>query len=511
MLECVCVAALLCIGFHFVSERIAHRGLPSGDEGSWLSVSARFCQGRGFSTNWLEFQFQKPYVLPRPDDFRYPGLTVVLASVFTCAGISYAAALKTCGALFLCFCGGAYFFVRKVFGRATAVLTLCAMVFSLHQLQWNTIVYCEGLFGLVLAAVLILSMSLNPRKKSWWVALGAAIGILTMIRPNGILVSAGLIGQWVWMRRTLPAPARYCAYSFCALSAVVAPWCIRNMLCFGNPFHIAGGAGLLQRSFSEPVNESVFAFVKTAGVVFPFKATLLGVPRFFSTLNFFEHGLCVPLLLFFAIGCIRRVRFFSAFAATGFALSFVMCCYASYKSYAGVRYFSPFLPFVYAFGIHSAVSLARGLSIVRSSRLIAYAAYGCIGIAFLAPVFYPHRYYERIFAAQPKQGFDCSEHLNVLHSLLTNNESYCAGKLGQLNFLTGRNCVGVQEDFDSAMVKKMLTTFKPAVLALAPEELTQPRFTRFIDALGRNHCTIRQQAQRAWGTYFSIAYVNNYE
>ena len=506
IIEILCFSLLMCLGVHFIAERIEHATMPSGDEGSWLAAAAQESRGEGFSTRWLEYQFQKPYRLPRPDDFRYPGLVLLLALVFKIAGISYFTALTTCAAVFICFCAAVFLCVRKFFGRASALLTLAAVIFSLNQLQWNTIVYCEGLFGLVLALLLIFSITADPRTKRWWIMLGAGIGLLAMVRPNGIVLSAGLVGQYLRMRRSAPVPARYLGLSLLCAASVMAPWFVRNTLCFGNPFHIAGGAGLLQRSFNEPVNESVFAFIKTAGILFPLKATIAGIPRFFVTLIAFEHGLCVPLFVFCGVGFILRMRFFNAFAAAGFALSFLLCCYAAYKSYAGVRYFSPFLPFVYAFGIHTAVSLIRRIRFVGLSQAAAYAGFLCVGLAFLAPVWYPHRYYERYFHGRAESTFDYSAHVNALKALLNGQTTYLAGRLGQLNFLTRYNCVGVQEDFDSAQVHRALTAFKPAVLALAPEETAAGRFAAFIDLLQRNNCAVTCAASNSFGVYYRLSY-----
>jgi hypothetical protein len=506
-LEYLCVAALLCMGLHLVFERCAHREMPSGDEGSWLSVAAELSRGHGFSTHWLEYQFQKPYMLPRPDDFRYPGLTLLLAAAFKMAGVSYPVALRTCALIFACFCLAVYCTVRKVFGVATALLTLSAMTFSLNQLQWNSVVYSEGLFGLVLAATVYLSISLDARGKQWWIAMGAAIGFLSLVRPNGILLAAGLAWQYLRMR-ALRAPGgvpfRYAAYAVCALIAVMLPWFMRNTLFFGNPLHIAGGAGLLQRSFQEPVNESFFAFIRSAGIFFPIKATLTGAPGFIKILNTFEHGLCVPLLCFAAIGFFQRRRFFNPFVLAGFCVTFVFCCYAAYKSYAGVRYFSAFLPFVYAYGIHAVVSTINRVPWASRHVWVRYGAAAFIGASFLAPVAYPHRYYERVYAKRPNIDMDFSGHLSTLNSLLSKGDSYFAGRLGQLNFLSEYNCVGVQEDFDSSLAQRSLCAFKPKLLALTDEEANTRRFTDFIGLARLNGCMVDQRAKTSFGVYYSL-------
>ena len=88
----------LALGFHFLALRIRTAGPPSGDEGSWIAVAAEFAHGRGFTTRWLECPFLVPYALPRPDDFRYPGLVSLLALAFRAFGID---GVPFAGAVFL--------------------------------------------------------------------------------------------------------------------------------------------------------------------------------------------------------------------------------------------------------------------------------------------------------------------------------------------------------------------------------------------------------------------------
>jgi hypothetical protein len=97
----------LIAGFHFLALRIRAGGLPAGDEGSWMAVASELAQGRGFATRWLEAHFLTPYALPRPDDFRYPGLTGLLALAFRLFGASIETARWTVGMAFLAFAAAA--------------------------------------------------------------------------------------------------------------------------------------------------------------------------------------------------------------------------------------------------------------------------------------------------------------------------------------------------------------------------------------------------------------------
>src|SRR6185369_15716110 len=104
---------------------------------SWMSVANELAHGRGFSTRWLEVHFLVPYTLPRPDDFRYPALTSLLALTFRVFGYSIETARWTVGAVFLAFATAIWGLARAAFGRWAAQAAVWVTVASLLQLQWN--------------------------------------------------------------------------------------------------------------------------------------------------------------------------------------------------------------------------------------------------------------------------------------------------------------------------------------------------------------------------------------
>jgi hypothetical protein len=139
--EVLWIALLLLLTLHFVALRINSRYLPHGDQGSWMSVAAELSKGNGFSTRWLEHAFLKPYALPRPDDYRYPGLVVLLAAAFKLSGTNYPVALWTVAALFIAFGLAFYLVVRRTWGVRVACAALPLVYFSLLQLMYATEVY----------------------------------------------------------------------------------------------------------------------------------------------------------------------------------------------------------------------------------------------------------------------------------------------------------------------------------------------------------------------------------
>jgi len=95
----------------------------------------------------------------------------------------------------------------------------------------------------------------------------------------------------------------------------------------------------------------------------------------------------------------------------------------------------------------------------------------------LAPVAYPHRYYERAlsgpqsasgpYAYQP----GITEHLAKLSRDVPPGGHYYAASLCNLNFLApDRFCVGLQELYDPSWFPRSLAAFHPVLVALTPAE-----------------------------------------
>jgi hypothetical protein len=490
--EATAVALLLILQFHFLSERISHRNLPSGDEGSWMSVAAQLCRGEGFTTRWLEHPFLTPYAIPRPDDYRFPGLTLILALTFTFFGISYLTALGTVAAIAMLWTMAVFLVCRACFGTATALLTMMIMIFSLLQLEWNTLVYTEGLFGLVFALLVACSMKADFQKLRWWMVVGAVTGVLYLVRPNAILFLFGL-APLAFCQRTGPRlPWKAVTASVAAFLVVALPWLLRNAVCFGNPFHFAGSGGMLRLSSNDPLTYSVFDFVRQYGVFQPIGAFLEGFVSFFTDLHFFEHGLeIIP----FALVCValgRRQCFYNGFIAGGIGLTFLFCCYQEHLAWGGIRYFSSIIPFVYAYGIHELVSLSNSLTvriakIAPPMRIVSsITGFVLCAVILLFPVFYPHKFYERKYSVAMESRFPAADYGAKLSAFLPKNGSYLSFAMAQLNFQWRYNCVGVQEFFDSTDVPRAMQTFSPTLAVLSRDELVTPRIKGIFCALQAN-------------------------
>jgi hypothetical protein len=512
--EAAGAALALLAGFHFLALRVRAGGLPVGDEGSWLSVASELARGQGFSTRWLEGHYLLPYALPRPDDFRYPALTSLLALVFRIFGQSVEAARWTVTWVFLGFAASLWLVARSAFGRWAGLAGLSITVFSLLQLEWNSLVYTEGLFGLVtmgLAAWCLHGEGASSRDGggarmtalSWWAGLGAGVALLYLVRTNGILFLSGI--PWLWWRNRRRLSWKHPAIAIACFALVAAPWLIRSAVHFGNPLHVAGNAGML-REHGESHTLSAAEYFSHYDALFPLKRLGMGLLNFFSTLRFYEHGLEVVPLVLIPIAAFLRRPFFNSFLTAGFSISFLASIYASYHSWAGVRYMSGLLPLAYAYGLGAVPALASRLPIPRAGR----AAPGLAGTAcillLLTPVVYPHRFYERKLAhPSGNLGRPLAEHLDLIRETVPAGGAYYAASLCRVNFLAeGLNCVGLQELYDTSWFSRSLRAFHPGLIALTHGETGDGAMQKALSLMRERGYTQDTLASGTLGVYLTI-------
>lgn len=462
----------LVVGFHFLALRVHAGGLPGGDEGSWLSVAAELARGNGFTTRWLEAHFLTPYTLPRPDDFRYPALTSLLAAVFQFTGFSIEAARWTVATVFLIFASSTYLLCRSAFGRWTAMTALWLTCLSLLQLQWNSIVYTEGLFGLAVTGVAAWCLrgerTLNQihrigfQSKAWWFLLGAMVGCVYLVRANGILFLIG-IPILFWRRKQYGIGWKHPSFACAGFLFIASPWLIHMAEHFGNPMHVAGNAGML-RTAGESHTFSITQFIVKHGFFFPLERITWGTFHFFRDLHFFEHGLEAAPIVLVLLSCFRRRSFISPFLTGGFLITFFACVYTAYDSWAGVRYMSGLLPLVYAYGLSSLRHLwGSGKSATWLSWVLA--------LLLLLPVLMPHRFYERKYANPGMSSSGLADHLYRLKKFVPTGESYYAASLCKVNFMvTERYCIGLQELYDPTWFSRSIDAFHPQIVMLTREE-----------------------------------------
>ncbi len=503
LFEVLFLLIALSFAFHFIQERIQHQILPGGDEGSWLSAAAQWSKGQGFSTNWLEYHYLEPYTLPRPDDFRYPALVSLIGIGFLFFGIKYSVALYVVASIFFTFSLLFYFTIRKTYNRTTAALSLLLLIFSLLQLTWNSVVYTEGLFGIVLCLI-ILGVKKDLTQLKWGFSMGALFALLYLVRPNGVLFLPAfcLSSYFALKQKTLS----FKSVSVILLTSVVclAPWLIRSWIYFGNPFHIAGSAGLLKDTVQETDTLTLLSFFENNGLFFPLKRVVLGSYNFFINLHYYEHGLEALPLLGVVIGIWKRKKFHTLFITLAFAITLLMCFYSSYNAWAGVRYFSGFIPFVYAYGIHQLLSLLKKFRPLSPS--IRWGAITLLLVVLLSPVFYPHRFYERKYSQAPILKQEAvSDYIQTLQSTLPPSNIYLAMSLGQLNFMANRKCIGIQGSEYKVALSKALSLLKPTLLVLTPNEYKSKMGGDILKFIERKGYLLSNPIVTSLGVFISLS------
>ncbi len=499
--EVLGILLALIFAFHFLSLRVHAGGLPGGDEGSWLSVAAEVSRGHGFITHWLEGHFLQPYTLPRPDDFRYPALTSLLALNFYFFGISIDNARWMIVGIFLLFAVSTYLLSRSAFGPWPAMAALWTMAFSLLQLQWNSIVYTEGLFGIgivLLAAwylrgerTLQISHRLGFLSYTWWFILGLVLALLFLIRPNGLLFLSG-IPVLFWTRKKCGLTWKHPLFALLGFLFLASPWLIRTAYHFGNPFHIAGNAGML-RLPGESHTLSVHQFLDRHGILFPVVRLFIGCKNFFMNLHYFEHGLeIIPLVL--SLYCIvKKQKFFSPGLLAGYLLMLAACMYSAYDSWAGVRYMSALLPLFYAYGF-SAITQSNVFkySMPNEFQLKFFPlllSFGLIGLILL-PVINPHRFYERKYSNTHFDQEYLNDHLKSLKEIVPENSNYYAASLCKINFFTeNRGCIGLQELYDPTWFARSIQSFQPKWVFLTQEEMQNAELIQALSQMKREGYT----------------------
>jgi 4-amino-4-deoxy-L-arabinose transferase-like glycosyltransferase len=111
-----------------------------------------------------------------------------------------------------------------------------------------------AVFGVVGSTGIYASMRAvrSPRPGSWLVLAGAAVGLATLARVDGLLLAVAPATAWLvlrgWRRWDLWAWAFASALAF---GVVVAPWLARNLATYGSPLPSAGGHTLWITSYNE--------------------------------------------------------------------------------------------------------------------------------------------------------------------------------------------------------------------------------------------------------------------
>ena len=184
------------------------------EEGSYLDP-----YGRGLTAQWT------------------PGYPLALAAGFKVFGVHLVVA-KVLNVLFAAVTVAATYGIgRAMFDRRVAVLGAVLLAVLPGHIYFQTLVYAETMFLMVvmLALLAVAVWTVRDRTPRWWqgLAIGFLIGAATMVRSEGILLAGAV--PLVWLVTVRPWRRAGVVGAFAAAGIVIAlmPWTARNWIQFG--------------------------------------------------------------------------------------------------------------------------------------------------------------------------------------------------------------------------------------------------------------------------------------
>jgi hypothetical protein len=130
---------------------------------------------------------------------------------------------------------------RRLAGERVGLLSAGAAALYLPLAINDAVLRSESLYGLLIAATLLLVLRL--RESPTWrraAALGAVLGLAALTRSEALLLAL-LLAPLVW--RAGGRRARNLLVIAGAIAVVVLPWCVRNTAVFDRPVGLTTGAG----------------------------------------------------------------------------------------------------------------------------------------------------------------------------------------------------------------------------------------------------------------------------
>lgn len=239
---------------------------PYTDPAYYGLVAEQLAGGRGFSVpvlwSFLEVGGRLPAnpILPVASNGHWMPLTSILAagsiSLFGGAlGEARAAQLPTIvlGAALVPF---TYLVSRELWAtRFTAWIAALLVLLAGPLLVMVPLVDSFAVFGAAGAASIWCATRAvrAGRPGPWLVAAGAAAGLATLARVDGLLLLVAPLVAWLVRRdwNTLPVRLAWGTAAIGAFVVVVAPWLLRDLAVFGSPLPSAGGHTLWITDYNE--------------------------------------------------------------------------------------------------------------------------------------------------------------------------------------------------------------------------------------------------------------------
>jgi 4-amino-4-deoxy-L-arabinose transferase-like glycosyltransferase len=239
---------------------------PYTDPAYYGLVAERLAHGQGFSVpvlwSFLEVggSFPADPALPVASNGHWMPLTAIVAAPFVWAlgdaiGDWHAAQipsvmLSTALVPFTALIGWELWRSRTVALAAGGLAVLAGPMLIMYPLVDNFATFGAcGVAALWFSTRAVRAASPGP----WIVAAGAAAGLATLARIDGLLLTAAPAIAW-WLRRDwAPLPLRlgWGTASAVAFLVVLGPWLLRNLDLYGSPFPSAGGHMLWITTYNE--------------------------------------------------------------------------------------------------------------------------------------------------------------------------------------------------------------------------------------------------------------------
>ncbi len=158
-----------------------------------------------------------------------PAYTFLLSIVYRVFGPDYLG-----GELFNAVIGAAavpllMLIALRVFGRREAIAAGVILALFPAQILYTEVLLAETLYATALLVVFALVTVLAPERRTTVIAIGAAIGLATLIRGEGPLLLAIPLAVW-WPELSKKDLAKRTALLLAATAMVIVPWTVRNAI-----------------------------------------------------------------------------------------------------------------------------------------------------------------------------------------------------------------------------------------------------------------------------------------
>ncbi|MBW3015138.1 glycosyltransferase family 39 protein [Candidatus Woesearchaeota archaeon] len=332
---------------------------PSGDQGSYIEVACNIFS-TGFNSDnkvhYIEEDFTTKEI-SHPDYLRQPLFPLTLAFLFNLFGISFLIAklpslVLGLVSIYLTFLVGSSIFNKKI-GLFSAFL----MAISASQIFYSSMAIAEMLYQTIF---LIILFFIYKKEKLCldWIFIGFFTALLYLTRANALLVIFALVFHILINKNVL----KNLACSLLTLFFVNIPWAIRNLNAFGtltsswtskHYFWINDWSEVYMVPKIQPSLTRLLAQNNFLPLIRRFISGFIGNIIYLLQSGELLFMLPLSLLTAFKVKDLKRHSFL-------YLSLFFHVIFFAWTPYANKRYFMPFIPLFFIFGV-------KGISLLYHS------------------------------------------------------------------------------------------------------------------------------------------------